>query len=485
MSYPIFLKLQPKQAPTLKQTQKIIMLPQMQQALHLLQMPVMELSMALNEEMEKNPLLETDVEPIEIEQNETEEEKDLTEQEMNFDEKNFEILRQLDEDFKDHFLESGNFIKKRTSEDEKLKAFQDSLVCEDISLFEHLMKQAKETFENKEKLNMATCLIGNFDERGFLSTPLLEIAYLSQASEENLKEILKEIQTFEPYGVGATSVQECLLIQLRCLRKEHSLAYSLLENCFDDLLHNRLPVMQKTLGCTKEDLLEAIDKIAKLDLHPGFWYVNQVVQHIVPDVTLRQDGENLIAEVDNDIIPQIKLNKRYLRMLDDEKIPIETKTFIKQNLMSAKWLIKNILQRNDTIIRIAEFLAKTQREFFIDPKGNLIPMTMKVVAEELDLHESTIARAVANKYINSPRGIFPLRSFFTNAYITNSGEDISSKTVKDGLEKLIQSENKKKPLSDDALSDALKQDGISCARRTISKYRAQLNIGNASQRKKY
>ena len=200
---------------------------------------------------------------------------------------------------------------------------------------------------------------------------------------------------------------------------------------------------------------------------------------------MTQEEDKLTIIINDDRLPTIRLNSRYLRMLDDKNLPKETRDFIRNKLASAKWLLKNIDQRNDTIYRLVESLTKYQNDFFLTPNGKLVPLTMKVLAEELGLHESTIARAVANKYVDTPRGILPLRYFFSNAYTTAEGEDISSKTVRDVLKKIIEKENKKRPLSDEALSKVLEKKGIPCARRTVAKYRSEMYIGNTKQRREF
>jgi RNA polymerase sigma-54 factor len=480
MSYQMLMKLQPK----LKQTQNLIMLPKMQQALRMLQAPVMEMAELIEEEMQQNPLLEYSKEPEE-ESAQAPEQDTPVEQELAFNEQDFEIFKQLDEDFRDHFQESGNFCKERTLDEEKLKAWQESSICDELTLFEHLMRQAHETFQDRQRLVLAEQLIGNFDENGFFKMPLEEIAQLTATTVEQVQEVLEEIQAFEPFGVGATSLQESLLIQMRCLHKQGTLAYTIVAEYYEELLHNRLQLIQKRLGCTQKRIQEAIDQIAKLDLHPGLWHSKQVVHPIVPDLTLKLEGENLLAAVDDETLPPLRLNNRYLRMLEDPKLAKETKDFIKRKVGAARWLMRNIHQRSDTLIRIGQTLATLQRDFFMNPEGKLVPITMKRVAEELSVHESTVARAVANKYIDTPKGIFPLRAFFTTAYVGDDGADISARTVRDALKALIDSEDKSRPKSDQALSHALKEQGISCARRTVAKYRTQMNIGSALQRKKF
>lgn len=495
MTQPITLNLQAKQAPSLKQTQRMIMSPQMQQAIHLLQMPVLEITATLEEELQQNPIIDclgeeedenSSLKKLEEDNAEQSQDKEQTpEKELTFDENDFEILKKLDEDFRDHFTDFNSYSTHRTAEEDKLRTFQENSICAESSLFEYLMNQAKESFSEKE-LPLAEALIGSFDEKGFLHTSLQEISLLNNFPLHDLERLLKEIQTFEPYGIGASSMQESLLIQLRCKQKDKTLAYKIIEEHYEDLIHNRIPSIKKNLECTPEDISLALKKdISHLDLHPGVGHFKHFVQYITPDGSIEDTDSGLCVKINDDYIPSVRINRRYLRMLDDETLPAETKDFIRQKLIAARWLLKNVHQRNETLQKILELLIKFQKDFFINPHGQLAPLTMKSVAEELNLHESTIARAVANKYIDTPRGILPLRSFFTNALMTQRGEDVSPNTVKNILKELIQNEDKLHPLSDAVLSQILHEKGIHCARRTVAKYRVELNLGNAQQRRHY
>ncbi len=495
MSYPLSLDLQHKQATSLKQMQRLIMSPQMQQALHLLQAPVMELANLIEIELQQNPCLEIeqeeDKEEAEYRQNElenrenSEEINGIQEKEISFDEHDFAILRQIDEDFRDYIKESGSY-QPPTKEDDKLQTYIESSIQAPSSLFDYLMQQAHDTFVKSEDLAMAEALIGNLDEKGFLKVTLKEISQLNQFKEEQLKPILKEIQTFEPYGIGATSLQESLLIQLTCVGKEKKMAFKIIRDYYDDLIHNRIPLIQKGLHLNAQQIKEAIHQdIAKLDLHPGTLLSHEPIQTIIPDITLMIEEGKAIITVNHDYLPSFRFNRRYLKMLEDETLNVETKNFIRQKILSARWLMKNVHQRHDTLEKIVKFLSENQLDFFSHSEGKFMPMTMKMVAEELDLHESTIARAVAGKYIHCPRGLIALRSFFTNAYTDAEGKDISSQTVRDVLREIIHQEDKIKPLSDESIAEQLKLKGISCARRTIAKYRSELQIGNAHQRRQY
>lgn len=495
MGYSMSLNMGPKQGQSLKQTQRLIMSPQMQQAIHLLQMPIMELSTMVDAEMEHNPILEyadeTNVDDDRVREAEEEvyeENRDAdfeVEREVTFDDKDFEIMKRLDEEFRDHFDQNAGFNTRRSAQEEKLKAFMESSIKSQITLFEYLMNQARETFETEVELDMAEAIIGNLDERGFLEMELEEMSLLYELDLDQLITVLEEIQAFEPHGVGARNVRESLLIQLNFQGKKGSVAYQIIDQCYDDLLYNRIPLIKKLLGYSADEIHDAVQsEIAKLDLYPGTWFSNEVSQFITPDISIIEDGEGLKVEVEDSILPSLKLNSKYMQMLNDDSLPEETREFIRQKVASGKWFMRNIHQRNETLTRIVDYLLKYQSAFFRSSEGKLQPLTMKTVADSLEVHESTVARAVSNKYLDCPRGLLALRSFFTNSYTTVEG-DISSQTVKDLLLELLDGENKRKPLSDEKLSVMIKAKGIPCARRTVAKYRGELNIGNASQRRKF
>lgn len=475
-----------QQGQKLKLSPRMMMSPHMQQAIRFMQVPVMALAAEIEEQMALNPLLEYSEDlPVDKDQ-EASQQETITEKELVIDEHDFEILKNLDEDFQDFFAESGNSTLRRSADDDKKRAFLDSLIQSTPSLYELLMIQAEETFQESEKLAISQAIIGNLDENGFFQTPIEEISLMNNFTEESIKDVLEVIKTFDPPGVGASSIQESLLIQLRYQHKENTFAYRLIELCYEDLIHNRIPLIEKRLQCNAEKIRNALDKeIGRLNIHPGTQFSPHQIQSIRADVSLRQEGDKLIVEANRDDIPALRINTKYLRMLQDNSVAQETKHFIQQHLLSAKWLMRTLQQRQSTIERIATYLVDNQNEFLTNPEGKLVPLTMKAVSDALELHESTIARAVANKYINTPRGLFPLRNFFTNGYITQEGEDLSSTTVREAIQKIIDKENKSHPLSDQAISNELNGEGIPCARRTVAKYRGELNLGAALQRKQF
>ncbi len=435
-----------------KQIQRLILSPQMQQALHLLQLPVLELGTMIEEELSQNPLLE----------------------------------RSEEDEPQPEIRETRSRSGGEPGDD--LRAFIENTVACEESLYDHLMTQARETFKESDERIRAGWLIGNFDADGLLSSPLEEIAALGGYTVEELEPILEEIQTFDPAGVGARNCQESLLIQLHSVGKNDTLAFRIVERHFEDVLHNRIPAIAKSLCRPAKEIRATITKeIARLDLHPGTnqsaGHYRQVIQNITPDLIIMYVEGRFSIEINDENLPSLRLNHVYTDMLSDPSLPGETKSYIQEKISSGKWLMRNLHERNHTLYRIAEELVRTQTAYLADPKGELIPMTMKDVSEKLDLHESTIARAVAHKYVCCPRGVFPLRSFFTHAYTTKEGDNISAQTVKGLLRQMVAEEDKKRPLSDEVISSMIKERGIPCARRTVAKYRKELHIGNTAQRR--
>ncbi|MEC7839802.1 MAG: RNA polymerase factor sigma-54 [Chlamydiota bacterium] len=489
------LKQHNKTQQSLKQTQRLIMSPQMQQAIKLLQVPILELSQTIQQELETNPVielveeqLERDYENEQLEESIQESESDFSEgDELNFENENFDIIDHLNDDYNDLFGEAENYSLRRSTEEDKLKTFLEANIQKNTSLYDTLITQARETFETETEIQAAETIIGSLDDKGFLSSTLHEIAIFTGVNESTLKKVLPVIQTFDPPGIAAISLKDSLLLQLMLKGKQNSLAFKIIQNHFKDLLHNKIKVITAKLHCTPKQVSEAVSNdISKLDLQPGNTLSDEYPQGITPDLHIFIDENGQLAtNISNEFIPNLKINSKYLKMIDDPNVPEETKSFIQQKISSAQWLLKNITERNNTIERIGLLLVKTQKQFFENPNGKLVPMTMKKYSEELDLHESTIARAVSNKYLSCDRGIFPLRFFFTNAIECDDGSNLSSTSVKDLLDELIKGENKLKPYSDEILSRLLKRKGVRCARRTIAKYRAELNLGNAQQRKKF
>lgn len=478
------------QRQSLKQSHRLMMSPQMQQAIQTLQMALPELIDAMRAEIAINPIFEEvewrEDEPLELSVHEAPLESDTPNGELHIDENDFSMMTRLDDEFRDLWAEAGNYLMQRTREEAERKNYHESSIPARLTPFETLLLQAREQLESDREIEAAEQIIGNLDESGLLTTPIEEIAALSQLDVKLLDTVLSKIHRFTPFGIGARSIQESLLIQLECRHLKDSVAYQIVQSHFDDLLHNRIRSIQRALRLPIKAVEKAIrDHITPLDTHPASSYLESPNSDLLADVTI-EEGEDggLIAHVNNERLPTIQLNQNYLRMLRDPESSQELRDYLESKLISGKWLLRTIDQRSDTLLRIAHYLISHQREYLSDPAGGLKPMTMKEMADALELHESTIARAVAQKNLFSPRGLVPLRSLFTTGYATSGGE-ISADTVRREIEQLLAEEDRRTPLSDEAIAKELQSRGISCARRTVAKHRAALGFGNASQRRIY
>lgn len=440
--------LQQKQILSVEQklTQRIMMSPRMQQALRFLQLPIMELSRLIDQEMEINPLLE------------------------------------LIEEDEDPLMMPISYRTRDRSEE----LFRDSLLQYTPTLRDLLYAQLKELCEDDKEREIGLFIIDNFDESGFLSLSVEEISLLCGRDVSIVRKVLEKVQTMDPPGIGAKGIQESLLIQLKRKQMGDSLAYRIVKDYYDDLLHNRILKLKNNLHATVEAIESAIKTdLAVLEIHPGLNYAGDSSPGIIPDVVVHEEDGVFRVEVLDEFSHRLHLNNRYMKMFSDPNISPETKNFLKEKVQSAKWLMKNIAQRNSTLQLIVEELIKVNRGYFSYPEGKLAPLTMKKLADVLELHESTINRAVAGKYLSCDRGVIPLKTFFTSSYRTARGEHISSATIRDSVRRLIGEEDPKSPLSDAQLSQLLKKQGIQCARRTIAKYRGLLKIGSTSQRRQY
>jgi len=477
-----------EQHQNLKQMQRLMMSPQMQQAIAIMQMPLTELIERVELEIAQNPMLENLEIGIEEENLANEETitEPLPEEEFNPDLHDLSILRQLSDDMGDIFQQHLESDDPYTERDKELHSFIENSITSPQSLFEFLMSQAKETFESKDELAFAELIIGNLDKTGFFTDSLIELALLNGIDIQKLQKVLIKIQQFEPSGIAALNLQHSLLLQLKRKNKTNSVAYKLLEDGYEDLLHNRLPELQKKFHYSLKQIQHAIDKdIRILDFHPGTAFTEARTSPLIADASIILDDGAFIVSTQMDKLPSCRINRSYLKMLDDPSLPSDTREYIQQKLLSARWFFRSLQRRCSTIEEITIYLAKFQSAFFMEIDGQLRPLNMATIAECLDLNPSTIARAIANKYIDTPRGLLALRSFFTNAYETENGNDISASSVKQTLMNIINTEDKNDPHSDELLSKMLMKQGIACARRTVAKYRTLSGIGNAHQRRKY
>ena len=482
------LKLNQNQTQVQKPLQTIMMSPQMQQAIQLLQLPILELTQRIENELANNPVLEV----VSQETQETVKDKSSDSQpeekdRLDFDQKenDFEILKKIDDEWREYFSQTSAYYK-HTPEDEEKRAFLENIITYDESLQEHLLSQMKIAASNEQEQKLGELIIGNIDKYGFLKTSIEEISINADVSVEEVEKVLNKIQTFDPNGVGARDIKECLLIQLRNAGKGDSLAAKIVDNCFELLGKKKYQDIAKHLHVKIQDVQEAIEQISRLSLRPGSLYGGSPTHYIIPDITLKRDenGEFQII-INEDRIPHLRISSFYRKMIEDETIAPEVKEYIKEKMHSGKWLIKNIHQRQQTLFNITKEIVERQKDFLSKEDGRLQPLTMHQIAEAVKLHESTISRAISGKYIDTPQGVFPLKFFFTTAIETTDGNNTSAHEVKTTLKELVDKEDGQKPLSDEQLVQLINAKGMKIARRTVAKYRKELGILPSHLRKKF
>jgi len=479
------LRLEQVQSQVQKQVITIMMSPQMQQAIRLLQLPILELNQKIEEELAQNPVLEeAPVEEPPSPEAELSPETPAETKEVEFD-KEFDILTKLDDEWRDFFRQTAPY-RRRSEDEEDKRAFLERSITRDDTLEEQLSHQMMLSAAGDEQKKLGLFIIGHLDENGFLSTDIDDLCRPTGKSYEEIKEVLEIIQTFDPNGVGARNLQESLLIQLRNLGKEDSLAYRMVERHFSELAKKRFPKIARDLNVSVEQVQDSVQGIAKLVRRPGRLVGPEHTQYVVPDITLRREDGDFEIVVNDDRIPHLRISDFYRKMMSDDNLTSDVREYIKEKIHAGRWLIKNIDQRQQTLYNIAREIVRIQKKFFLSSGSDgLKPLTMHQVAEVVALHESTVSRAIANKYIETPRGLFPLKYFFTTAIETNDGGEVSSRQVKHLLRELVDREDRKKPLSDETLVKLINERGMKIARRTVAKYRKELGILPSHLRKQF
>ncbi|MDF1812124.1 MAG: RNA polymerase factor sigma-54 [Verrucomicrobiales bacterium] len=459
---------------SLQQQQTIA--PQMQQSLQLLQTPTLELRHLIQQELNANPTLEDDTHDVSLEEASTPDEDEEFDKEL-------AELSQLDEEWREYMAQSRVSSPKRDDADEKYQFMMDSII-DPVTLQEHLMNQLSFSPVKGELRETAEMLIGNIDENGFLQVDIEDLCFDMGIPIDLLEDARGIIQSFDPVGVGAEDLRDCLLIQLERLGKHHSLEYQIVDHYLEDLAKKRYPRIAKKLTVTPEDISRAAAFISTLDPRPGSRFSSDNNTYVVPDVSVERIGGEWVVAVNDEQIPRLRISKSYKELLatDDGKT---ARTYIRDKIKSGKFLIKCIHQRQQTIRGIAEQILNRQQEFFDKGPSKLKPMNMAQIADAIDVHETTVSRAVAGKYISTPHGVFEMKYFFTTGYQKEDGQVTSNTSVKQTLAALIGGEDSKKPLSDQALVQKMEEKGIKIARRTVAKYREELHILPSHMRRSY
>jgi RNA polymerase sigma-54 factor len=461
------------------QTQKLAIGPQMQQSLQILQAPTLELRQIIQQEVEINPVLELESPEVSLE-DAVPDDPDNREERDELD-----ILSQMDEEWREYWAQSRAQTASRTSEDqERWQFLMDSIVAP-TTLQEHLLSQLHTAEVTASVAKHVEFLIGNLDDRGFLNTPVEELSLQHAIPIEELRQAKELLISFDPVGVGADDLRECLLIQLERLGKRQSLAYRLVDMHLDDLANKRYPILARKMGVPVEQISRSADFISTLDPRPASRFSASSNNYVTPDIIVEHQAREWVPVMNNDDLPHLRLSNAYKDMLSQPGSSTEVRNYIREKLRSGKFLIRSIQQRQQTIYKIAVQILAHQREFLEKGTGLLRPLNMAQVADEVGVHETTVSRAIAGKYMATPHGVFELKFFFSHGVRTESGEDLSNTSVKNAIADLIKGEPKSKPLSDDKLAKILDQQGIKVARRTVAKYREALGILPSHLRKSF
>lgn len=469
----------------LKLTQKLVLTPQLQMAIKLLQMPQLELSQTISQELAENPFLEETPEFSTAEE--------LPPEEMSIDSAPPDEIDDTEIPLERLSTYSNDdYFEERAADGRDVGYFTPGTVTQptyeyflstEAERFDHLIWQLRFSRDDESVRTVAEVVIGNLDENGYLRLSDEEIAELTSASVEVAAQAVALVQSFDPPGIAARDIRECLLIQLRARDSDSPLLVNLVENHLELIGKKKYQDLAKTLAVQLDDILTAVKVIEDLDPKPGRNLTASTASYIIPDVFIVKNDDAFQIILNDEGIPRLRITGYYQHLLNKRSsVSPEERQFLEDKLRSAIWLIKSLDQRNKTIYRVTESILNFQRDFFDSGVHSLKPLNLKDVALELNLHESTISRVTSNKYLSCPHGTYSFKFFFSNAIPSDNG-DLSSTTVKEMIKKIIAEENPTTPLSDMKIVDIFKSQNITIARRTIAKYRDELKIPPQSQRR--
>jgi RNA polymerase sigma-54 factor len=494
---------------SLKMSQTLVMTPQLQQAIKLLQLSRMELIEQIREEVEQNPLLEQPDDTVEGDMRdkapgEASLEAANAEQPADFEARVSDSAQEVKPENApteidwDSYLNSYQFNEptvpsnKGNVDLEDLPSFEANLVKRE-DLVEHLHDQLAGLTMNDAEVRIAQLIIGNLDDDGYLKLPdvdgdpLIRLANEADVPMRVAERTLKKIQQLDPKGCGSRDLQECLLIQAQCLHDPHAQLLGTIVKKHMKLLESKnLPAIARDLKVTLDEVIAATRLLVRLDPKPGRNFSGDDAQYITPDVFIYKMGDDYTVVLNDDGLSKLRISDAYRQALKGGQLkPGVTREFVQDKLRSAMWLIRSIHQRQRTIHKVTESIVKFQREFFDKGIAYLKPLILRDVAEDIGMHESTVSRVTTSKYVHTPQGIFELKYFFNSSIARTGGDDIASEAVKNHIKQLVAAENAKEPYSDQKIVELLKSQGIEIARRTVAKYREVLGVLPSSKRKKY
>lgn len=449
--------------------------PQMRKSLEILQASTLELTQIITQALETNPVLEDATESI-----------SLDAEGLDADEADsLGYLNETDDDWRDSRILEGR-VAQWTGEDEERRQHLYESIVAPVTLQQHLQQQLDLSMVDSEVREAAQAILGNLDERGFLDLPAKDLGIRLGIKPAYLKAALRLVQSFDPAGVGAANITESLLLQLERKGGTETIEYKVVRDHLEDLARKRHPQIAKALGTSVERITEAASRIGRLTPNPGGDFNPSGNPYIQPDVIIERDEDgSLSARLTGENLPDLRINDFYKDMLGKDGVNAKARQFLRDQIRDGRSLIRSISLRQETILAIAHKLIAHQADFFNKGPRHLRPLTMNEIADELGMHATTVSRAVAGKYLQTPQGLMEMRSFFATGYQTRDGEEVSNTGVREAIQQLVAAENPAKPLSDEALMKALAKQGIKVARRTIAKYREQLNILPSHLRKSF
>lgn len=461
----------------MKLGQKLVMTPMLQQAIKLLPLARMELAQLVRQEIIENPVLE------EMLEEESDSPTDQNEEETP-DNQDFESTQ----DSQDQEIDWDNYFQNNIDQGMSVESFTEKPSIEATykkaaSLSDHLFWQLNLTVDSDSDKFIGSCIIGNIQKDGYLCADLSEIAEISQTDETHVERVLKIIQGFEPLGVAARSLEECLLIQARELPERNPLVENLIKNYLTRLEDRYLQKVAAELKTDLKEVLDALNIIKGFCPKPGIAFNSEEIDYITPDLVVIKTAEGYDVTLNDEGVPNIKINAFYQNLLKTTKEG-QTKEYLEDKYRSALWLIKSIDQRRQTIYKVGKSIVKLQKSFLDNGLSYLQPMVLKDVAKDIEMHESTVSRITTNKYIDTPQGLYELKFFFHSGIKSYMGNNLSSIRVKNMIKEVIAEEDNSNPLTDDQMVQVLMRKNAKIARRTITKYRKELKIPPASKRKK-
>jgi RNA polymerase sigma-54 factor len=520
------MALEVKLGQDLRLRQQLVMTPQLQQAIKILQLSLPELEAVVQTELDSNPVLEPldsspaenaaengnnsdeeyappsdgelseerQAEPASSEEPPNEWDPSTTAEEVpiatseardaTLEMEQFDRIDKLDwREYMENYSNNWQESEPADPDDERRQTVENTLTRK-TSLEDHLMWQLRLSSLSETDQRIGATIIYNLNDDGYLETPLSELGAQLEVAESEVERVLKRVQQFDPPGAVSRDLRECLLLQLKNLGMEESLAARVVSNHLELLEKHRYNEIAKLLGVTVDAVNQAQKIISLLEPKPGRDYGGEEPTYVIPDVFIVKMGDDYIVTLNQSAVPRLRLAGYYQRVMNDGQTGAETKEYLQERLRSAKWLVKSIYQRQQTIYKVANSIIKFQRAFFDHGIGSLRPLVLKDVAEDIGMHESTISRATANKYAHTPQGIFELKFFFTSGVKAGSGEDVSAETVKEKIRAMVTGEHSHNPLSDQAIAEILRRDNINIARRTVAKYRQALGILPSASRKR-